>query len=144
MPYPNFSYPGYPSTIPSGTADTLGISWVTSLDEVRGHNVPFGQHIFMDRNSDIFYAKNPQGEIKAFKFQETPLPGTMQPGDYVTKQEFEDLRNKYEQLIQQQSVATTTAVSEPIIVNATDATVPGNTGTSEAGVLQQSGTDGDF
>lgn len=138
MSYPNYGFPGYPNNIQSGTADTLGISWVSSIEEVRSYHVPFGKQVFMDRNQDIFYVKNTAGEIKAFSFKETSIP-SLSPENYVTKQEFDELRTKYEQLIQQQSAATGT---QSFTNNATDATVQGITGGSQTAAMQPVSVDG--
>lgn len=135
MAYNPYGYQGTPN-IPSGTNDIQGAPWVSSIDEVRAASVFYGRQIFMDQNEQIFYIKSHSGEIKAFKFEEIPTSTTVDMSNYVTKEQFEDLRMKYEQLIQQQS--TTAAVNEQPQSNgnyATNETVPGYTGTSQGTVL---------
>ena len=147
MPYPTYGNPSFTALpyIPSGTADIAGVTWVSGFDEARNAIVPYGKQLFMHRNEQQFYVKDHSGAIKAFKFQEIPLPSN-DPSNFVTKQEFEELRQKYESLVQQQQQNTyATGWNEPVANNATDATVQGFTGTGEAGVLQQdsfNGTDG--
>ena len=100
MPYNPFGNLGYPTNIQPGTNGFSGISEVSSIDEVKAASVPYGTAIFMANSSDMFYAKNSQGLIKAFKFQEIPIPSN-DPQDFITRNEFETLRRQNEQLIEQ-------------------------------------------
>ena len=146
MPYNPYGNPGYPAPyIPSGTADIAGVTWVSSFDEARNAIVPYGKQLFMHSDDKQFYVKDRSGAIKAFKFEEIPLPSN-DPSNFVTKQEFEELRRQYESLVQQQSGTITASpnISEPIAINATDATIQGNTGASQAGVLQQNSGNGAY
>lgn len=134
---------GYPNNIQSGTTGYSGISEVSSLDEVKAASVPFGVHIYMSNSSNTFYAKNTQGVIKAFKFEEMPMPSN-NPENFVTREEFDDLRRQYEQLAQQHA---TSATAKPIpqwtgqpIANV--ATAQYDTTTSATGVMQQDSSNG--
>lgn len=141
MQYNSYGSPGYPASyIPSGTADISGVTWVSSFQEVQSSIVPYGKQLYMQRDQDIFYVKDHTGTTKAFKFEEIPLPSN-DPSNYVTKKEFEELRQKYEQLVQQQS-ATTAIQPEPVAINAGTEELQWNTGASSTGVLQQGGSDG--
>ena len=143
MPYNPYGNPGYSAPyIPSGTADIAGVTWVSSIQEVQSAIVPYGKQLYMQRDQDIFYVKDHTGALKAFKFQEIPLPSN-DPSNYVTKQEFDELKAKYEQLIQQQQSNTySTNWSEPVAISATAEELQWQPTGSSAGVLQQGGTDG--
>lgn len=142
MPYNPYGTPGFPAPyISSGTNDIAGITWVSSLQEVQSAIVPYGKQLFMHRSEKQFFIKDHTGVMKAFKFEEMPLPSN-DPANFVTKAEFEELRQKYESLVQQQTNTYTTNWNEPVATNATTEELQWNTGTSTAGVLQQSGTDG--
>lgn len=145
MPYnPYGGYPGF-ANIQSGTSDINGVPQVSSIEEVKAASVPYGVSIFFTKdNSNLFYAKNSNGLIKCFKYQEVPIPSN-DPQNFVTKQEFDDLRTKYEQLAQQYATvqpATTATTVQSSVYNASDAELPGNTGTSEAAILQPGSSDG--
>ena len=143
MPYNPYS-PSYPYNIQSGTTDLQGVTWVNSLIEVEATRVPYGKQIFMDRNNPYFYVKDYTGVIKCFKFEEVPLP-SQNPDNYVTKEEFDQLRMQYEQLVSTVSATTATQPAEPAqpyVDHAADVAVPGDTGASQAGVLQQGSPDG--
>lgn len=124
-----FSGPGY---IQSGTNDIQGVSWVSSIDEVRSASVPFGRKMFMSSMDQIFYVKDSSGSIAAFKFEEIPLPT---PENFVTRKEFDELRSKYESLVQQQSAAIQQS-AQPNAADADGQVVPGNTGASQGSVHQ--------
>ena len=105
MPYNNYQgYPAYSGQ--SGTSDLQGVRWVASFDEVKAASVPFGRSLFMETGQDIFYIKDSNGSIKRFAFKETDLPV---PENFVTRKEFDDLKEKYEQLVIQSTAATTAA-----------------------------------
>lgn len=136
MPYNPFGYPAYmaPNNIPSGTNDIQGVRWVASIDEVRAFSVPYGiREIFMKQDEQVFYIKDYTGNIRMFTFEEVEQP---KPENIVTRKEFEELKAKYESLIQQQSTANQFQSAQPVAVNASNAELPGNTGASQAGVLQ--------
>lgn len=135
------SYPygfGYPSNIQSGTTSGYsGVTEVSSLDEVRAASVPFGVAIYMMNNGNMFYAKNTQGMIKAFKFEEIPIPSN-DPQNFVTREEFDKLRSQYDQLIAQQHATATTTI-QPTAQSVTNVTTTQyDTRASNSGVLQQS------
>lgn len=141
------SYPygfGYPQNIQPGTTGYSGVSEVSSIDEVRAASVPYGVAIFMLNTSDnIFYAKNSQGAIKAFKYEEIAIPSN-DPQNFVSRAEFNELKEKYDELARQHATAATT--SQPVQPAATAqpvtdvATAQYDTGASNAGVLQPSGS----
>lgn len=137
MAYNPYGYPGYTPTIVSGTADIQGVPWVSTIDEVRSAPVFSGKQMFMDRNANKFYVKDQYGNMKAFEFTEVPLEVT--PDNYVTKQEFEELRSKYEQLVN----ANWQPAAQPAVQPVADAaTAQYVTSAGEAGVLQQGGANG--
>lgn len=58
-----------------------------------------------DGNDDIFYIKSADDggfpTIKAYRFSEVDLTGTKPTNDYVTKSEFEELRNEVKKYAEQ-------------------------------------------
>lgn len=136
MNYNQFS-PMYSQYIPSGTNDIQGVRWVSSIDEVRATTVPFGRQIFMNQDIDIFYIKDTSGNIRCFEYTETEPPV---PENFVTRKEFDELRSKYEQLVQQQSASTNQPQS--VTNNAGNAELSGYTGASQGGILQASPSNG--
>lgn len=134
MQYNPFGYSAYmPTNIPSGTNDIQGVRWVASIDEVRAYSVPYGRAMFMNNQDQIFYIKDQSGDIRVFKFEEIEQP---KPENMVTRQEFEELKAKYESLIQQQSTANQFQPAQSNATNASNAELQWNTGASQAGVLQ--------
>lgn len=142
MAYNPYGFTGAPSYIPSGSTDIQGVPVVSSVDEVRSASVLYGRQMFMDLNTDSFYIKDTMGSIKAYSFKEIPVPGQtiIDPSQYVTKEEFDELRSKYEQLIESKQPTAEPVPTQPIIDLAANATVPGDAGTSQAAILQPSTT----
>lgn len=131
--YPVHTPFGTPGYIQSGTNDIQGVNWVSSIDEVRAASVPFGKKLFMENNDQVFHVKDSNGSIQSFRFEEIPQPT---PENFVTRKEFDDLRSKYESLVQQQQAA---AVQQPAQSNAIDsanAAVSGYSGTSQGAIHQ--------
>lgn len=137
MPYNDFG--GYsahapfgtPAYIQSGTNDIQGVNWVSSFDEVRAASVPFGRKMFMENNEQIFHIKDSNGSIMSFKFEEIPQPT---PANFVTRQEFDDLRSKYESLVQQQQAAAVQQSAQFDAIAPSSQLVPGDTGASQGAV----------
>lgn len=128
------NFAGYPAylqpTYQSGTNDIQGVCWVSGVDEVRATTVPFGRQMFMHNDEPIFYIKSSNGTIEAFKFEETTIPT---PENCVTREEFDELRSKYESIVQsiQQSQPQQ---PQPSPSNASNAGIPGFSGTGQATV----------
>lgn len=139
MPYSPYGGFGFPQNIQPGTTGYSGVSEASSIDEVRAASVPYGVSLFMMHDGNIFYAKNSQGVIKCFKYEELPIPSN-DPQNFVSRAEFNDLKEKYNELIARQyGAAATTA--QPIQPTATQpvadvATAQYDTGASQAGALQ--------
>lgn len=125
---------------PSGTAGIAGVTWVSSLQEAQSAIVSFGKQLFMLRDQNIFYVKDSTGALKAFKFEEIPLPSN-DPSNYVTKAEFNELRQKYEQLVQQQQFKPTLQL-ESYATNADAPELQHDAGASSTAILQQGSGDG--
>lgn len=145
MAYNPYSYPGYTQNISSGTTDLMSVPWVSSIQEVESTRVPYGKQLFMDRNHDYFYVKDYTGLIKCYRFEEAPPPSTytiQDTNNFVTKQEFDELRQKYEQLIAASTDTTATQPTQSNEYSQTNAAVQWNTGASQATVLQSNSTDG--
>lgn len=144
MAYTGYGYPGMPN-IQSGTSDITGVPWVSSIDEVRAAQIPFGydRQIFFDHNNDIFYMKWSSGQIRAFSFSEIQLPSN-NPMNFVSRQEFDDLRSKYEQLVQsiQHPTVGQSQPAESVPGASANEAVPGNTGAGQAAVLPNGTSDG--
>lgn len=121
----------------SGTNDIQGVHWVSSIDEARYASVPFGRAMFMNSNVQEFYIKEAMsGSIRVFKFEEVEIP---KPEDFVTKAEFEDLRRKYEQLVQQQQPTATATATESNVDTASNAIIQGDSSASQGAILQTNG-----
>ncbi len=150
MNYNFYGFPGMPmaNNIQSGTSDIQGVPGVSSINEVYSASVPYGKQIFMDRNQYVFYLKDYTGNIKAFSFKEIPVPGVgPNMENYVTREEFDNLRNKYEQLINTDANATTNTTAQPNAQQSTQpvanyATTQYDSTASTTGVLQSGSTDG--
>lgn len=139
MSYNMFGYPMYPN-IQSGTNDIQGVRWVASIEEVRAASVPYGKSLFMDNNQDVFYVKDSNGSVKSFSFKEIPQPT---PENFVTRQEFDDLRSKYEQLVQStQQPITGQQIVQPDANSSNDESVQWQPGASQAGAMQSDSIDG--
>ena len=126
----------------SGTNDILGVRRVSNPEEVKTTLVPYGRQLFMDVGRDIFYVKDSSGEIRCFAFKPIPMP---EPESFVTQSQFEELKQKYEQLVRSISTnapaessvpAEATATAQPVAISAT---VEPDTGASQAGVYQSAG-----
>lgn len=137
MPYPNFGNFGYSPNMQPGTSGYSGVSEVSSIDEVKAASVLYGTAVFFDRNGMFFYAKNSQGMIKAFKFEEMPIPSN-DPQNFVSRAEFDQLKEMYNELASRQyaTAAATQPVAQSDAANAGGTTVPGNTGASQGATDQ--------
>lgn len=141
-----YGYPMMAPNIQSGTNDINGVNRVSSFQEVIASTVPYGRALFMHNNEQVFWVKDTNGSIRAFKFEEVNLEG-----DTVSRKEFDDLKEKYEQLIQQFSANAAPAVEQqsnatqwqqPVEYPAGNEVVQGNAGASQAAVYGSSASDG--
>lgn len=132
-------YNGYNQGYPmSNTQGISGVTLVTSIDEVRS-TPTFGRQLFMNRDEQIFYVKENDGSIRCFSFEEVPPPSSE---NYVTRQEFDELRSKYEQLIQSTAAAAAQQqqlVQQPNAGNADGSQLQWNSGAGQAAVLPDGG-----
>lgn len=93
-----------------------GIRFVNNIQEVNNcWLVPGTQAIFMDRNKDRFYLKetdfNGFSITTEYEFKKVEYPQE-ESNNYITKEEFEQWKEKYESIIQQiESAANTPAAS---------------------------------
>ena len=149
MPYNPYGNLGYLPNIQSGTSGYSGVSEVSSIDEVKAASVLYGVGLFMDRTNNLFYAKNSQGLIKAFEYKEIQIPSN-NPQNFVSRAEFNELKEKYDELVRQHATEPTAATQPNVNADqqwqpATNDTVSTtatqyDTGASNTGVLQQGGT----
>ncbi len=133
-----YGYPAYPTQMSGAQNDIQGVRWVSNSNEVNSIPVPDGiKMMFMERENPIFYIK--QGSsVDAFKFEKIEPP---KPEDFVTRTEFDELRRKYESLVQsastnavgQQPVTTATVQSNAIATGCTE--LQGNSATSKGAVM---------
>lgn len=144
MAYSPYGIPGYSvNTYSPGTAGTNinGVPQVSSIDEVRAATVPYGSvTMFLNSNENILYAKNSQGLIKAYKYEEIPLPSN-EPQAFVTREEFNkmnDMLRRIDERLASSDATSATQQPQPTVDHAADAGVPGNTGASQATVLSAS------
>ena len=98
------------------SSPSSGIKFVNGIQEVNNYwLVPGTQAIFMDRNKDRFYLKetdfNGFSVTTEYEFKKVEYPQE-NPSNYITKEEFEQWKEKYESIIQQiESAANTSAAS---------------------------------
>lgn len=101
----------YPSNTPS-----CNVKFVDSIQEVNNYwLVPGTKVIFLDKNKDSFYLKetdfNGFSVTTEYKFKKVEYPAD---NGYITKEEFEQWKEKYESIIQQiGSTANTPTTSIP-------------------------------
>ena len=101
-------YGNFPGKQASQGTPIDGVRWVNSVDEVNATTIGFGQSaLFMFSGENAFAIKSVDGTgvptVKVFDFTERPPasnPVVLDPSQYVTKDEFENLRRMYEQLAQ--------------------------------------------
>lgn len=118
-----------------------GVRWVNTLDEVNGTTLNLGSSaLFMFTSEPAFAIKSvsPSGvpQVKVFDFHERQ-PVT--PASYVTREEFDKLKEQLNGKPVVQQPAAAAAVNEPDAAHADGSVVPGNTGAGAAGVLQSGG-----
>lgn len=148
MDYNQYGYSAQPSNIVSrAQTDIQGVRRVANIDEVYATSIPYGSRImFMHHNEPYFYVKEGSA-VETYKFEKVEPP---KPENFVTRQEFDELRSMYESLVSQQQYAATAAVQriatpttttvqpatiQPDQSNATIASNPelqGNSGASQA------------
>lgn len=124
-----------------------GVRWVSSMDEVNGTTIGFGQSaLLMFTGENAFAIKSVSASgvptTKVFDFTERQDPPAVNPADYVTKEEFEDLRRKYEQLAGQHAADAVPVQYGDPQYHADDAVVPGNPAAGTGPVLQPSCANG--
>lgn len=150
-PYGAFPGKQMPAPQPAGP-QIEGVRWVSGIDEVNGTVIGFGKAaVFMFSNENAFAIKSvdPTGvpTVKVFDFTERPPANqtVLDPGQYVTKEEFDELRRKYEQLAQQPAAAADPVAPAELGSSqhhADDAVVPGNPAAGAGSVLQPGGVYG--
>lgn len=97
------------------SSPSSGIKFVNNIQEVNNcWLVPGTQAIFMDRNKDRFYLKetdfNGFSVTTEYEFKKVEYPPE-NSNSYITKEEFEQWREKYESIIQQIESATNAAAA---------------------------------
>ena len=113
MPYNN-AYGGFNSNqynyMPNSQNGLQGqiksLTRVNGLEGAKAFQVmPRETVALFDGNDDIFYIKSADDggfpTIKAYRFAEIDLTGTKPTNDYVTKSEFEELRNEVKKYAEQ-------------------------------------------
>lgn len=85
---------------------TKSLTRVNGLDGAKAFQVmPRETVALFDGNDDIFYIKSADDggfpTIKAYRFAEVDLTGAKPTNDYVTKAEFEELRNEVKKYAEQ-------------------------------------------
>lgn len=101
MQYPYYQpYPVYqPSPMQQGIA---GVRFVSGEDEAKSVAIPYGSKaLFMDANEDAFYVKETDmagaSTVEKYTFQKVePVEE-----EYVTREEFDELRRAYESTLRQ-------------------------------------------
>ena len=85
---------------------TKSLTRVNGLDGAKAFQImPRETVALFDGNDDIFYIKSADDggfpTIKAYRFAEVDLTGAKPTNDYVTKAEFEELRNEVKKYAEQ-------------------------------------------
>lgn len=139
-------YGQQPMQAPQRSSNEIeGVRWVSSMDEVNGTSIGFGQSaLFMFTGENAFAIKSVSASgvpiTKVFDFKER-VAAT--PESYVTREEFEKLKEQINGQPVVQPAATVNA-AEPGNTqhNAGDAVVPGYPASGAGPVLQHGGPDG--
>ena len=97
------------------SSPSSGIKFVNNIQEVNNcWLVPGTQAIFMDRNKDRFYLKetdfNGFSVTTEYEFKKVEYP-LENSNSYITKEEFEQWKEKYESIIRQIESATNAAAA---------------------------------
>lgn len=96
----------------SAQTPTQNVSWITvnGLQGAKDHQVPAnGTHWMMDSNDSVFYVKSADEfgaskQLKAFRFSEIEIPQenevvrSVNMDGYVSREEFENLKEKIDQI----------------------------------------------
>lgn len=111
-PYQSFNYGFQPR---DGSIQNVGT--VQSKQEAENLICPAGSRVLvMDANEALFYVKETDwhnvSSIKTYKFEEV-ISSPMANGDYVTTEQFSELEQKYESLIQKLSEQNCNADTNP-------------------------------
>lgn len=77
---------------------------VNSFDEAKNYPVLFNtSEILMDNNRDVFYVKSVDGmgkyTISTYKFEQIENERPLSPENFVTRQQFDDLSTKLDQMM---------------------------------------------
>lgn len=77
---------------------------VNSFEEAKNYPVLFNtSEILMDNNRDVFYVKSVDGmgkyAINTYKFEQIENEKPLSAEDFVTRQQFDDLNTKLDQLM---------------------------------------------
>ena len=116
MMFDNYSYgynPYYNQQMlnyyPRPISQIQGVKFVHSLQEAQACSIPLGtRSIFMNQDEDIFYLKETDfnGVSNVVEYEFKKREPVQERKDYITKEEFEEWRKRYEQSIKQQLIST--------------------------------------
>lgn len=78
---------------------------VNGVDEARAYQMPPNSAVpLFENGEDIFYSKTTDGAgfstLRAFRFEEIPLPSSLVQRDYVTRDELDSLSHKIDRLME--------------------------------------------
>lgn len=107
FPFHQFQQPYNPMPMqPMQQSGIIGVTEVDGMQGAQAAQVPFGNTaLLMDSQQPYFYVKQVDNQgiatIKQFKFEEYNPMQEQLDSNYVTRAEFDDLKEKYESLSQQ-------------------------------------------
>lgn len=133
MAYRAWGYQPYPIYQPMPQSQGIaGVRFVNGIDEAKSVAIPYGtKALFMDMNEDAFYIKETDATGASTVDMYTFVKVEPEHEDYVTRAEFEELKQKYESVVQQGQVQQHPAQQQSAIT--TDAAYPYNqSGTGQA------------
>lgn len=86
------------------------LKFVNGIDSARQYQLyPNSKAILMDSNEDIFYLVESDASgistIKSYRFELIPEPAPIDPSNFITRQELEEVLKKYELTSKQQTSA---------------------------------------
>lgn len=98
-----YGYQPYPVYQPMPQSQGIaGVRFVNGIDEAKAVAIPYGtKALFMDMNEDAFYIKETDATGASTVDMYTFVKVEPEHEEYVTRAEFEELKRRYESVVQQ-------------------------------------------
>lgn len=112
-----YGYQPYPVYQPMPQSQGIvGVRFVNGMDEAKSVAIPYGtKALFMDMNEDAFYIKETDATGASTVDMYTFTKVEPEHEDYVTRAEFEELKQRYESVVQQGQVQQRPAQQQPAV-----------------------------